>query len=95
MLIWTVCFGASVVFCCIFAKRLGQWLDVIGRQDVGRLRIRGYGGGPVRCGRPWSVRVRSDAFRFGPGRMVVNATMQWCTVLHCGEERARRTVRIR
>ena len=33
MLIWTLCFGTSVVVCCSFAGRLGQWLDVIDHPD--------------------------------------------------------------
>jgi hypothetical protein len=70
-------------------------IDVIGRQDAGRLRIRGFGFTDVRCGVPFRVRVRSGEFRFGPGTMSVRAAVQWCTAVHCGVERAERAVRIR
>jgi hypothetical protein len=67
----------------------------MGRQDVGRLRIRAYADGPARCGAPWSTRIRSDLFRFESGAIAIRATMGWCTAFHCGVERARRVVRIR
>jgi hypothetical protein len=88
--------GAAVVSGILRCQgtRGRQTVELSGRQDVGRLRIRGFGSGRVRCGVPWSVRVRSDAFRFGPGGIVVRAAVPWCTVIHCGTERARRVVRL-
>ena len=38
MLIWALCFGVSVLLCCSFAGRLGQWLDVIDHPDGLRKR---------------------------------------------------------
>jgi hypothetical protein len=86
--------GAAVVRGILRCEgtRRRQTVEVSGRQDVGRLRIRGFGAEAVRCGVPFSVRVRNNAFRYGPGRIAVRAAVHWCTVLHCGVEQARREV---
>jgi hypothetical protein len=89
-------YGGAIVHGHVRCYRSGGHanIQVRGRQDYGRIIVRGYGSRHVACGQPWRVTVRNYEYRFGVGPMQVKVSATACGATSCSEKTKRTTVRI-
>jgi hypothetical protein len=90
-------FGAAVVrgrLECSRAGGGGAFVEVSVKQRAGRFLIQGGSGTDARCDGFWTVRVAGSIGRFAPGDVAVRALAGACGTFGCGEDVARRTVRL-
>jgi hypothetical protein len=70
-------------------------LTVIGRQDAGRIIVRGIGERQVACDSRWRIRIADEDFRFARGKLRITARAQACNSSSCAGTTVRKRVALR